>query len=129
MRRNLTKIAFTALPTIIALAFPVAVLASGTIGLGNIPNPVKFNSLEEVINTLLGLVRPIVVLVFLGTVMYAGWVRLTAQDNADKVEQSTKIMIAAAIGFAIIVLAPVVVEFVGSLIGVQGGLLNLNPAK
>ncbi len=121
---KLRKFLWSIIPVILMLALPTAVLAGG---FGNIPNPVKYNSLEEVINTILGLVRPIVVLVFLATVMYAGWVRLTAQDNAEKVEQSTKIMVAAAVGFGIIVLAPVVVEFVGSLIGVQGGLLNLNP--
>ena len=93
-------------------------------GLGSIPNPSRYGSFEEIVNVLGGLVRPIVVLVFIAMLMYGGWVRLTARDDPKKVESSSKIMTAAIAGFAIVVLAPVIVQFVGSLLGVQGGILN-----
>lgn len=90
----------------------------------NIPNPSRFNNLEEIINTAGNLIRTAMVLTFLGVVMYGGWVRMTAREDAKKVEASSKIIVAGAIGFGIIVLAPVVVDLVGTLLGVQGGLLD-----
>ncbi len=89
-----------------------------------VPNPSSYTSLEDIINVLGGLIRPIVIIVFIAMLMYGGWVRLTARDDATKVANSSKIIVAAIVGFAIIVLAPVIVRFAGSLLGVQGGILN-----
>lgn len=90
-----------------------------------IPNPSKYNSLEDVINTVSGLVRIVIVLALVIALMYGGWVRLSSQGNEDKVAQSSKIITSALIGFAIIVLAPVIVDFFGKFIGAQGNLLDL----
>jgi hypothetical protein len=57
--------------------------------------------------------------------MYGGWVRLTAKDDAEKVASSTKIIVAAIVGFVIIALAPVIMQFVSSLLGVSGDIFNL----
>jgi hypothetical protein len=98
--------------------------AQTTTGTIQVPNPSRYGSLEEIINVLGGLIRPVVILVLIAMLMYGGWVRLTARDDAKKVESSSKIITAAIVGFAIIVLAPVIVRFVGSLLGVQGGILD-----
>lgn len=100
--------------------------ASPVLAVGQIPNPSQFNSLEEVINTALALIRPAVILVLIGVLMYGGYVRLTAQDNADKQASSVKIIVSGLIGFAIIVLAPVLVDFFGVILGIQGNLLDLS---
>ncbi len=105
----------------LALADPAPTAANGTF---NVYNPSKYGSLEQIINTLGGLIRPIVILVLIAMLMYGGWVRLTARDDPKKVADSSKIISAAIVGFGIIVLAPVIVRFFGSLLGVQGGILD-----
>ena len=101
------------------------IFAHPAFALVQVENPVTVNSLEEVINRLGGVVRAVVVVTLIVVLIYGGWVRLTAQDNADAVARSTKIIVSAIIGFIIIVLAPVIVELVGSLIGVRGELIDL----
>lgn len=89
-----------------------------------IDNPSSFNSLEEIINTLFGFVRPIVLLTSVAVIMYGGWVYLTAGSDDAKVANSKKIIVAAVLGFIIIVLAPVILQFIGTLFGVRQGLLD-----
>jgi heme/copper-type cytochrome/quinol oxidase subunit 2 len=108
------------LALLITLFTPVTVIAQGTtVGGITVPNPSKYGSLEQIINTLGGYVRTIVIVVFLLMLMYGGWVRLTAKDDSDKVASSTKIIVAAIVGFIIIALAPVIMQFVASLLGVS----------
>lgn len=105
----------------------IAILSTSTIQAAGlqIPNPVRFNSLEEIVNFLLNnVLRQVILLAFVGLLIYGGWVRMTAQEDEKKLGNSQKIIMAAITGFAIVVLAPVIVEFVGSVIGVQGNLLS-----
>lgn len=90
-----------------------------------VPNPSKFNTLEDVINTAGTVVRPVIVISMIGISMYGGYVRLMAKDNADQIAKSYKIIIGALVGFVIIVLAPVITDLAGSLLGVSGGLVDL----
>jgi hypothetical protein len=120
--RKLTKTISTSTVAVLSLF-----LSSKTISAAGlqIPNPVKFDTLEDIVNFLLNnVLRQVVLLAFVGLLIYGGWVRMTAQDDAKKVESSQKIIVAAIVGFAIIVLAPIIVEFVGSIIGVQGNLID-----
>jgi hypothetical protein len=97
--------------------------------IGALPNPVVFPDLESIINFFLGLIRPIVILALVGTLMYGGWTYLNAKDNDKEVERAKKILTAAVVGFVIIVLAPVIVQFAGSLLGVRGGLFDFQTAR
>lgn len=90
-----------------------------------IPNPVNFPDFESIINFVLGLIRPIVLLTLIATLMYGGFIYLTARDDDKKVANAKKIMTAAIVGFVIIVLAPVVVQLVGSLLGIRAGFLDV----
>jgi len=111
---------------LVTLFVPATTFAQPTtIGGITVPNPSKYDNLEEIINTLGGLVRTVVIVVFLLMLMYGGWVRLTAKDDAEKVASSTKIIVAAIVGFVIIALAPVIMQFVSSLLGVSGDIFNL----
>jgi len=92
----------------------------------SIPNPVNFPDFESIINFLLGLIRPIVLLTLIATLMYGGFVYLTAHEDDKKVGNAKKIMTAAIVGFVIVVLAPVIVQLVGSLLGVRAGFLDIN---
>lgn len=106
---------------IFALYAPRPVLAT----VFTVPNPVIFDSLEDVINFVLtNTLRQALVLALVGLFIYGGWVRMTARDDEKKLVSSVKIMTAAAGGFVIIALAPAIVDFIGSLIGVQGNLVD-----
>lgn len=120
MRKKLRFFPLAMLATLVLL--PRQVLAQR---IAAIPNPVVFPDLESVINFFLSLIRPIIVLALVATLMYGGWVYLNAKDDDAQVSKAKKILTAAVIGFIIIVLAPVIVQLVGSLLGVQGGLFNL----
>ncbi len=89
-----------------------------------IPNPTKYGSLEDIINAVTSLIRPLFILTFGAMILYGGWVRTTSQGNPDKIKQSSQIIVAAIVGFAIAVFAPTLVDFVGRLIGIQGGLIS-----
>lgn len=104
------------------LVLPSQILAQS---LPQIPNPVNFPDFESIVNFLLGLIRPLVLLTLIATLMYGGFVYLTAQDDDAKVANAKKIMTAAIVGFIIIVLAPVAVQFVGALLGVRQGFLEV----
>lgn len=105
----------------VAVFFPAQVLAQGNISL---VNPSRFDSLEEIIGVVLGLFRPVVVITLVAVLMYGGWVYLNAGDQDDQVAKARKIITAAVVGFIIIVLAPAIAQFVGALLGVDGGLFN-----
>lgn len=89
-----------------------------------IPNPTRYNSLEDVINALTSLIRPLFIVTLGAMILYGGWVRLTSQGNPEKIQTSSQIIVAALIGFAIAVFAPTIVDFAGRLLGVQGGLIQ-----
>lgn len=89
-----------------------------------IQNPVAFENITEIINTYIPLLRLIFTVAFVGILMYGGFVYLTAGADDGKVATAKKIIIAAIVGFIIIVLAPAIVQFVGALLGVEGGLIT-----
>jgi len=89
-----------------------------------IPNPTKYGSLEEVINAVASVAKVVFTLTFAGVILYGGFMRLTSGGEEKKVEQSTKIITAGIVGFAIIVFAQPISEFVAKLLGVQGGLFS-----
>lgn len=86
----------------------------------SIPNPSRYNSLEEIISAASSLIQPVFILTFGGFVLYGGWVRLTSKGEPDKIASSSKIIMAAATGFAIAVLAPSIVNIVTGALGVTG---------
>lgn len=87
--------------------------------IAKIPNPTIYPDLEAVINALTRLIVPVFLLSFAAMLLYGAFQWLTARDDASKVESAKKIMVAAIIGFILAVLAPTIVNFVASLLGVQ----------
>ena len=89
-----------------------------------IPNPTGFEQIGAMISQASGLVTPFAILGFIGSVIYAGFVKMTAAGNAEKEAKSMKIATAAAVGFAIIALAPVIVRVVANLLNINLTLVN-----
>lgn len=85
---------------------------------GQIQSPTNLTTIGEVISNLSKFVAPVAVLGFLGSVIYAGYIRMFAMGNPDKEAKSMKIAVSAAIGFAIIALAPVVVRIIANILHV-----------
>ena len=85
-------------------------------------SPIRFESLGEIITRASSIVTPLAVLGFIFTVIYAGWIRMTAAGDPEKEKKSMKVAIGAAVGFAIIALAPLIVKLLASLLGVTIGI-------
>lgn len=84
-----------------------------------IPPPTSLGSIGELINKVSGVTTPLAVVGFIFMVIYAGFVRMTAAGSPDKEAKGMKIAVSAAIGFAIIALAPLLVKVIANIIGVK----------
>lgn len=85
-----------------------------------IPNPSNIGSLEQLVNLGASLIRPLFVITFGAMILYGAFLLLSSQGDAEKVANSRKTIIAAIIGFIIAVFAPTILNFVTSLVGVEG---------
>jgi hypothetical protein len=52
-------------------------------------------------------------------IIFGGYTRLTAAGDPEKEKKSMQIITAGIVGFLIIVLAPLIVGFIGTLLGVD----------
>lgn len=75
--------------------------------------------LGTLVNNVTSLIRPVVIFTFLGVMMYGGFTRMTAAGNSDQEAKSVQIMTAGIIGFAIFVLAPVIIDLVQQILGIS----------
>lgn len=113
MRVNIRK----TLASAIVLFFTMRTSVSAQTG--QIVNPSSYDSLTDIINQLFGLVRFILVILFIGVLMYGGFTYLTAGADDAKVANAKKILVSGIAGFIIAVLSPAIVQFVGRLLGVE----------
>jgi len=116
--RLLKKIAINFLTTVFTFSI-IANRASAQNINYKIPNPSKFESLEDVINSVASLIRPLFLITFGAMILMGAYQLLTSQGDDGKVENSKKTMTAAVVGFVIAVLAPTVVNFTLNLLGVD----------
>ena len=101
-------------------AAPANVVAQ--VGIGNIS---RYNSLEEIITSLLSLIQPVVVIAFVGMILFGGWTYLTSQGEPEKIAKAKQIIVAAFVGFAIIVVAPELVKLMANILGVNPSLVSV----
>lgn len=90
----------------------------------SIPNPTGLENIGQLITRASGITTPFAVVGFIFSVIYAGFVRMTAAGNPEKEAKSMKIAIAAAVGFIIITLAPLFVRVLGSFLEVDQSLIQ-----
>jgi len=106
---------------ILAISITIFLLNSSSVlalgGTNQIISPVG-SSLQGLFETITGYIRPAVLLTFLFIIIYGGYMKLSAAGNAEQEEKSMKIITAGIIGFIIIVIAPVLVDFVAQILNV-----------
>ena len=71
-----------------------------------------------IIGNLTNLIQPVVILTFLGVLIYGGYIRMTAAGEPEKEARALQIITGAIVGFVIIVIAPILVNIVGQLLNV-----------
>ena len=110
------------LSSILVLTFAMFGLAAPASAQVNfkIPNPSKYNSLEDVINALASLIRPLFLITFGAMILVGAFLLLTSQGDEEKIANSKKTITAAIIGFTIAVLAPTIAGLVVNFLGVDG---------
>ena len=96
-----------------------SVSAQSNLGIPSIPNPSIFNNLEDIVNFAAQLIRPVFILTFIGMILYAAGVILTAGADDTKIANGRKIIIAAIVGLSIAVFAPAITGIIASFIGVD----------
>ncbi|HRN86722.1 MAG TPA: hypothetical protein PK863_05355 [Candidatus Dojkabacteria bacterium] len=118
------KKAFLVLILISALfiIFPSNIQAVGLI------NPVSdaFKDFATSISTISRWIRPVAVLLYLAMLLYAGYIRLTAGADPEKAKKAILIIGYSTTGFALIMLAPLIIATIGAIFGID--LLITNPS-
>ncbi|MEI6462570.1 MAG: pilin [bacterium] len=90
----------------------------------SIPNVIDIGSIGEFITRISNFVQPVAIVALIACVIGAGFVRLTSAGNSEKEAQSMKILTSAAIGFAIIALAPLIVNILTTLLKVNSNIVT-----
>lgn len=85
-----------------------------------IPNPSRFNNLEEIISAAGSLIRPLFLITFGIILLVGAYLLLISRGNPEKIEEARNTFIAGIVGFALAVLAPTLVNLVTSILGVEG---------
>jgi len=103
------------------LMTPYAVLAE------DLESPVsdKWKDLASILNSLSSWIRPLAIIFLLWLIVWGGFVRLRAAGNPEEEKKAYFIIRGAIIGFIIIVMAPLIVETIGLILGIE--LLRPNP--
>jgi len=120
LRKNLEKI----LLTIAIIGSPLMVYASSDNAMlplsdSEIICPSFCCDLPCFIKTATNLIFPLTALGLLASLIYAGFLRITAGGNVEKVKKSNQVISASILGFIIIALSGVIVNTMCALLGVQ----------
>ena len=89
-----------------------------------IPSPITLGNIGDAITKVSGVVTPLAVLGFIFGMIYVGYLRMFSLGNPEKEQKSVKAALALTIGFAIVALAPVIVNVIAKLIGVKEPIIT-----
>ena len=81
------------------------------------PNPLQFNTLEEVLNSLLTNLKAIVATIALIFIVLGGLMYITSAGNPGKMKTATSMVTGALIGLAIVIAAPTFLREVKIILG------------
>lgn len=110
MNKNFQRISLVALLIAVFLGFGIISFAV------TIPNPLPGTFLDN-FNRLTSLIRPFVILVFLGVFIWGGLKIQTSGPDSGKMTEGWKTIMGAVVGLLIIALGPSLVNLVGSILG------------
>ncbi len=92
-----------------------AAVTPGTISV-SLKNPLKVGSITELLSALLGVVVVIATPIIVFFIIYAGFLYVTAQGNAEQVKQATRSLTYAIIGGVIILGSVAIATIVKNLV-------------
>ncbi len=108
-------------------------IAAGTflvpfVAFAQIQNPIRFNSLEELITNIVNQVLTLAAIIAVAFIVYAGFLYITAQGDTKQIDKAKTALFGAVIGLVVIGLAYSIVAFViGAVGGGEGGGANGGP--
>ena len=91
---------------------------------GQVGTPLPENFIQTRAGQVIGFILSLVGILFLGLMIYAGLLWMTAQGNEQKVEKAKNLLINAVIGLIIVFAAYAITAFVGEFVSKE--LLNSN---
>jgi hypothetical protein len=100
------------------LSFPIFVFAQPS-GRGitvELQNPLRMNTLEELLIAILNLIMILMVPVIVFFIIWAGFLYVTARGNVAQVQQATKALTFAIIGAVIILGAVAISQMIGNTV-------------
>jgi hypothetical protein len=103
---------------------PKKIFAMDWIVCENPPN-CNFEEFMLTLNLILGNLLRFAVLIVVITFVAAGWTYMTSAGNASKVQKAHKMLTMAAIGFAIMLSAFLIVELITSTLGLDSAVIEL----
>lgn len=90
--------------------------AGGALDSTTLKNPLKINSIEELLVAILNILIIIAIPVIVFFIIYSGFLYVTARGNAAQVEQATRSLTYAVIGGVLIIGAVAIAEIVKNLV-------------
>lgn len=88
-------------------------------GTGCIPNITFFDNPAQLVGRALQLIQPVAIIGFVFSVVYAGFLKMSAGVNADGDKKAMTIAKAAITGFIIIFMASFITNIIMNLLGVK----------
>lgn len=82
----------------------------------SLKNPIKVDSIEDLLEAILGVVVVLATPIIVFFIIYAGYLYVTAQGNAEQVKQATRALTYAIIGGVIILGAVAIATIVKNLV-------------
>lgn len=104
---------------ILGLIGPIFVQAQGEGGIIEIPNPLRAQSIEELIQALTHLIRAIALTVGPIMVVWGGIMIMTAGGSEEKVTKGKKIIMWTVIGVAVVILVDFMVGIIKEWLGAE----------
>jgi hypothetical protein len=87
-----------------------------------IANPIMLDNIGALISRASIVTTPLAVVGMIFSLIYGGFVKMTALGNAEREQKSKAIWGAAFIGFLMIAFAPVIIRIITSILGVNTDL-------
>lgn len=97
----------------------IIVLIPVTVNAISIDNPLKYESLEELVEHLIGFIFAISLALVPGLILFGAFYILTAAGDPSRVQKGQKIIMYAVIGLAVILFAKGIISVLKNILGLK----------